>query len=327
MQDFINFLILRYGESVYLYPIALVAAIILSTAIVNFSFQSTFVTDKAKNITDSIKAREKLRLIQKRMEKKRIGVTQEKGLYAKIEKKIRSSNIKRYIPAFNSEMALLFVSTISLCLSIILYIIFKSPIITIIGLIFPSIFLFGIIEIMTRINHKKINANLITFLNLMAAYSSSFDDIIKILNLTAQQMPEPLRSQMEECCIKARTSGDTTEALQDLSTQIEHEKMNEIIINLEFGSRFTANYKEMIETLRRDVQKYLQQEEEITQMKRNSKTVWLILVFIGGICVKAIQSMGTDSILTALTASTTGFTILSCLFIGFVYLIIQFIKD
>ena len=75
-------------------------------------------------------------------------------------------------------------------------------------------------------------------------------------------MTEPLRSKIAECCTQARITGDTSGALQDLSLKIGHEKFYEVIANLEIGSKYRANYTELIDSLRDDMRAYLRGREE-----------------------------------------------------------------
>jgi hypothetical protein len=62
-----------------------------------------------------------------------------------------------------------------------------------------------------------------------------------------------LAEALEECYIEAQTTGNVSAALMGLADQFEHEKFKEIIINLEVCSRYTANLKVIVDSLRRNL--------------------------------------------------------------------------
>ena len=74
-----------------------------------------------------------------------------------------------------------------------------------------------------------------------------------MLHQTAQYAPSILAEALEECYIEAQTTGNVSAALMGLVDQFEHEKFKEIVINLEVCSRYTANLKVIVDSLRRNL--------------------------------------------------------------------------
>lgn len=103
---------------------------------------------------------------------------------------------------------------------------------------------------LSRRNYKTIDRALLPFLNQLGNFSAIQGEITNVLHQTAQYTPPVLAEALEECYIEAQTSGNVSAALMGLADQFEHEKFKEIITNLEVCSRYTANLKVIVDSLR-----------------------------------------------------------------------------
>lgn len=103
---------------------------------------------------------------------------------------------------------------------------------------------------LSRRNYKIIDRALLPFLNQLGNFSAIQGEITNVLHQTAQYTPPVLAEALEECYIEAQTSGNVSAALMGLADQFEHEKFKEIITNLEVCSRYTANLKVIVDSLR-----------------------------------------------------------------------------
>ena len=103
---------------------------------------------------------------------------------------------------------------------------------------------------LSRRNYKIIDRALLPFLNQLGNFSAIQGEITNVLHQTAQYTPLILAEALEECYIEAQTSGNVSAALMGLADQFEHEKFKEIVINLEVCSRYTANLKVIVDSLR-----------------------------------------------------------------------------
>ena len=103
---------------------------------------------------------------------------------------------------------------------------------------------------LSRRNYKIIDRALLPFLNQLGNFSAIQGEITNVLHQTAQYTPPILAEALEECYIEAQTSGNVSAALMGLEDQFEHEKFKEIITNLEVCSRYTANLKVIVDSLR-----------------------------------------------------------------------------
>lgn len=107
--------------------------------------------------------------------------------------------------------------------------------------------------ILARRNFKAVDKSLLEFLNQLGNFSAIQGEITNVLHQTAQYTPPILAEALEECYIEAQTTGNVSAALMGLADQFEHEKFKEIIINLEVCSRYTANLKVIVDSLRRNL--------------------------------------------------------------------------
>lgn len=103
---------------------------------------------------------------------------------------------------------------------------------------------------LSRRNYKIIDRALLPFLNQLGNFSAINGEITNVLHQTAQYTPPVLAEALEECYIEAQTSGNVSAALMGLADQFEHDKFKEIITNLEVCSRYTANLKVIVDSLR-----------------------------------------------------------------------------
>lgn len=257
----------------------------------------------------------------------RQGATETKGLLNKLDRKILQSGVKNKYKKMNAELLLLLTSVVGLSIALIISGIFRSVILFILSLVVVFALVYLWLDIKCIIAYHNEEKNLIVFMDLVHSYSASSDDIIQILDYTSHHMTEPLRSKIAECCTQARITGDTSGALQDLSLKIGHEKFYEVIANLEIGSKYRANYTELIDSLRDDMRAYLRGREEDKARASSARIMWLVLFGLGFAMLKMMNGFGEASIFTILATTLIGNIIIGYFIVLAVILAIQIVKS
>ena len=119
--------------------------------------------------------------------------------------------------------------------------------------------------------------------------------------------------------IEAQTTGNVSAALMGLSEQFEHEKFKEIIINLEVCSRYTANLKVIVDSLRRNLMDAKRASQERRAIADSAIVEMVILSVMLLIVLVVVDTMVKASIWDILLHSIVGYIALGVA--GFCYLI------
>ena len=173
--------------------------------------------------------------------------------------------------------------------------------------------------ILARRNYKTIDKALLEFLNQLGNFSAIQGEITNVLHHTAQYTPPMLAEALEECYIEAQTTGNVSAALMGLSEQFEHEKFKEIIINLEVCSRYTANLKVIVDSLRRNLMDAKRASQERRAIADSAIVEMVILSVMLLIVLVVVDTMVKASIWDILLHSIVGYIALGVA--GFCYLI------
>ena len=173
--------------------------------------------------------------------------------------------------------------------------------------------------ILARRNYKTIDKALLEFLNQLGNFSAIQGEITNVLHHTAQYTPPMLAEALEECYIEAQTTGNVSAALMGLSEQFEHEKFKEIIINLEVCSRYTANLKVIVDSLRRNLMDAKRASQERRAIADSAIIEMVILSVMLLIVLLVVDTMVKASIWDILFHSLVGYIALGVA--GICYLI------
>ena len=173
--------------------------------------------------------------------------------------------------------------------------------------------------ILARRNFKTIDKSLLEFLNQLGNFSAIQGEITNVLHQTAQYTPSILAEALEECYIEAQTTGNVSAALMGLADQFEHEKFKEIIINLEVCSRYTANLKVIVDSLRRNLMDAKRASQERRAIADSAIIEMVILSVMLLIVLLVVDKMVKASIWDILFHSLVGYIALGVA--GICYLI------
>ena len=176
--------------------------------------------------------------------------------------------------------------------------------------------------ILAKRNFKTIDKSLLEFLNQLGNFSAIQGEITNVLHQTAQYTPPILAEALEGCYIEAQTTGNVSAALMGLADQFEHEKFKEIIINLEVCSRYTANLKVIVDSLRRNLMDAKRASQERRAIADSAIIEMVILSVMLLIVLAVVNTMIKASIWDVLFHSVVGYAALGVA--GICYLIFGF---
>lgn len=255
---------------------------------------------------------ERLRL--EKIRKAERGNVEKENILLRLDKTINYSNIKKYIPFLNSNI---YIFTMVLFASIGLIIGTRFIDVTV-GLLIAAIIVLAYIIIllgMANRSYKKVEENVITFMNLIENYAKTNNDLIAIMGKIYYYLDEPLKTQVQECYLLGQRTGDADMALETLQNSVEHRKFQEIIRNLMICSHYEANYEEVIEDSRKMLMEYLAGKRARAAMARNARIELSMLI---GCCAMVIWMIGDfleDNIFLVLQETFIGKLILAYLII------------
>jgi Flp pilus assembly protein TadB len=176
--------------------------------------------------------------------------------------------------------------------------------------------------ILAKRNFKTIDKSLLEFLNQLGNFSAIQGEITNVLHQTAQYTPPILAEALEGCYIEAQTTGNVSAALMGLVDQFEHEKFKEIVINLEVCSRYTANLKVIVDSLRRNLMDAKRASQERRAIADSAIVEMVILSIMLLIVLAVVDTMIKASIWDVLFHSVVGYVALGVT--GICYLIFGF---
>ncbi len=258
---------------------------------------------------------------------KSMGAQETKGLLNHIDRKIAQSGLKSVVKKLNSEMYVIITLLIGFAGAIVAFILLQNLLFCL--MIFAAVCLLSylILELRCAYIYKLEEKNLMMFMNLAHSYSVATDDLIQILDLTSIHMAEPLKSKIQDACVEARISGNVSNALRSLSLKIGHEKLIEVLSNFEIGSKYQANYAEMVEALSDDFRTYLKHKDENKAQGFSALIVQGILFLAGaGIIKIANNIMETSNVSDLLLNTVFGNFILGYFIIIILIVIIKNVK-
>ncbi len=125
-----------------------------------------------------------------------------------------------------------------------------------------------VVDLLRYRNKKKIEGQLLEFMNLVSDYSLSESEITMILYKCGLSMSNPLKRLLVNCHLAARASGNSEQALLELRRSADHFLFREILLLMELCSHSDGDYQKVINGCRDMVNRYLQEEKEKASVVR-----------------------------------------------------------
>lgn len=254
-------------------------------------------------------AEEQLRNIEGNQEKNSIFYT--------LDLTLNQSGIKKFIPFLSTEYLVLFSAVSAIAAFFITGIITEWSY----GILaaFTVFFIpYLLVRIFAEINHKRIEEQIIHFLNMVDNYNQSEDNLITIFGKVYKYLDEPLCSAIEDCYREASNTGDMGTAFRRLETRIVHERFSEILQNLEMCSLHEANYHTIIKESRDIMIKHKKSRDTIKNIVNKAKMGMLAMTGMLVVLVFMISNIIEVNLITVMTGSVVGMAIL--IYLGLVML-------
>lgn len=289
--------------------------------------QSNIIENKIKGFYEKTEADVEERLRLEEIRKAESGNTDDENLLLKLDRTINYSNIKKYIPFLNSTI-FIFTMIVFATLALIIGIRISGVAIGIFSGGAVIVMYIVTLLLLADMNYKRVEKNVMTFINLVENYSKTNNDLISIMGKVYYYLDEPLRTQVEECYYLGQRTGDVDLALDTLQRNVQHSKFKEIIRNLIICSHYEANYEDVVEDSRDMLLAYLSGKREMAEMARNARielslllgacfvVFYMIQSFVGENIIKLLQSKFIGTCILAYCALVILVVIMNIIFIG-----------
>ena len=273
---------------------------------IDYMQKFSVVSNMVNRTITQTSAQEKMRMEQAYRLRRDSGAQEKTSFIYRLDLLILQSGIKRYFKWINTQIfifLLVFASTVGMIATITIT---DNSSFGIGVFLIVAFVLYGIIRGMANVNYKRVEKSLVSFANIAENFSKSSDDLITILDRVSWYVEEPLKSAIRTCVQRAKNSGDTLGAIQQLQLEIEHPQFRQLIRNLEVASRHEANYAEIIEDNRKTLQEYMKFQQEKEAIYANGRTELAVVLFAGIMCLFMVQDLGEMTIYEIYTTGIFG---------------------
>lgn len=243
------------------------------------------------------------------------GNQEKNSVFYTLDLTLNQSGIKKFIPFLSTEYLILF-SSLAATASFFLAGIITEWSYGILAAVTVFFIPYLLVRVLAEINHKRIEEQIIHFLNMVDNYNQSEDNLITIFGKVYKYLEEPLRSAIEDCYVEASYTGDMSAAFRKLETRIVHERFSEILQNLELCSLHEANYHVIITESREIMIKHKKSRDAIKNIVNKAKMGMLAMTVMLIMLVFMVSNIIGVNLITAMTGSVIGMAIL--IYLGFV---------
>lgn len=253
------------------------------------------------------------------------GYKDSEPLLRRLDRLIENSGINRKIKFLNADVFVVLTILISTVSFIFVSLITGEVIYGLITLSFIVILLITILLYLNNLNKKRVEEELMNFINLVENYSKTSDDIIHIIGRIFPYVNEPIRSAAEECYLEGQRSGNISQSLDNFAKKINHKRFREIIRSLSICSRYEANYSDVAEDSRKMLMEYLAGKREREAIIRNARIEVLAILGLAGVMVYILGNFIGENTLELLMMNFIGKMILLFAFIVLLITIVSLI--
>lgn len=321
MERFIS-LIKNIGSLTTQEYIILGSAVLLFVALFAafFFFVSHIIDDNVisgsiSEYYEKTKVNAKQRKVKYEQELNENGYQGNEPLLGRLDKLIENSGINRKLKFLNADVFVLLTILVSTISFIVVALITGEVIYGLITLSFIVIILVAILLYLNNLNKKRVEEELINFINLIENYSKTSDDIIHIIGRVFPYIDEPIKSAAEECYLEGQRTGNVSQSLDNFAKKINHKRFREIIRSLSICSRYEANYSDVADDSRRMLMEYLAGKQEREAIVRNARIEVLAILGLAFVMVYMLGGFIGENVLELLMMNFLGKIILLFSFI------------
>ena len=292
-----------------LYALLFILVFLSFLALFSYLRKNSVISNSLKNFYEKAENSVKERWRVEKSQEIERGYSDKENLLIKLDKTIKYSNIRKYIPFLISNI-FIFVLVLLSATALILGAVFGNLVIGIGAAIAVSLTLIIIVLAMANVNYKKTEENILTFVNLVENYSKTNNDLIAILGKTYPYLDEPLKGYVQEAYLLGKRTGDPDLALTTLQNNVQNKRFREIVRNLQICSHYEANYEEVVNDLRQQLIEYLAGKRNKEAMARNARIELSILIATSGVVMYLMGSFMSNNIFAMLNETFVGKLIL-----------------
>lgn len=227
------------------------------------------------------------------------------GFFARIERALEYSCIKRRYPKVTSEK---FVAGLSVICALLLI---TAGMISgfVMSLIVTGAFLafvYILIRCMEISALKKTGDDLPRLLDLLGSFAATGAVYSNIFGQISMYMNEPLRSVFDECAAEGRMSGDISLALLSMADKIEHPQFKQLVRNMEITSRHSEDITGLVASTRRSLRDYIREASRRKTILRESAINMILLLLMSFVVLAITASLSETTPSVVLFGSIPG---------------------
>ena len=179
-----------------------------------------------------------------------------------------------------------------------IFLLLLCTIVTVNSSLFAGLFFVAVAIALTKIfgdfiiyqKKEKLEEQLTPFINACEGSASIYSDIIDIIGDVYERMNSPLKEQLEECYISAKTTNNRNAALNQLKKKTNSIHFWSVIDSLQLCSQITGDYRKTINDIREPIRIYQTYKKRKKSLVRNARVTILIMTVLGmGIVFAAMQ--------------------------------------
>lgn len=137
------------------------------------------------------------------------------------------------------------------------------------------------VDNMVGARYRKIDKELLSFINAISNYCLVGDNLLDILDKAANSMSGIIRNEVNSAVNVIRVKGETSVVLKELEVNNPHPFFKTLIRNLEIASRNKANYLEVVDGCRHMLEITRENEKQLSRVKSDSRVTLLVLSMAG----------------------------------------------
>lgn len=268
------------------------------------------------------------RLREERRRQIEEGNTVKKPFLYRIDRLLEYSGLKRHFPFINAEIFIALYVMLFIAVYVLAAVIFKGYIAGIIADALLCVSVYSVFYIINGSYYRKLEENIMTFLNLIENFSKTEDDIVQIFRKTIPYIGEPVRNILTEFCSEAETCGDVNRAFDNMNSRIEHRKCRELIHNIRVCSRYESNYDMLVRDCRTSMMDFLEIKAERKAIINNGRAEIVILLLSASLIVYLFSNIVSGGLAELLFGSFIGKAIvLYCIAVVIISLVMMLTYD
>ena len=159
---------------------------------------------------------------ERQKEYRRLSEEEKKKGILKLERYLYNSGLKRQYPLLSAEIYLLLMVSVAGAGFLLMTLLGGGFLMRVAALCCGPLLLWLVLYVKSFRNYKRIENNLLVFLNLLGGFSITDSELTSIFYKVSRFVDPPLCNLLEDCYFETQTTGDAAGALENLMERVEH---------------------------------------------------------------------------------------------------------